>query len=131
MTNLDHSRKSVATELAPAAIGPYAQGIAAGGFLYVSGQLPLNPRSGEFVPGGIAELTRQCLANLAAVAAAGGSGLDRAVKITVFMTDLKDFTQMNQIYAEFFPTDPPARSAVQVAALPKGAAIEVEGIFKL
>ena len=116
---------------APAAIGPYSQGIAAGGFLFVSGQLPSDPQTGDFVAGDIEEKTHRCLRNIEAIARAAGTGLDRAVKLTVFLTDLKNFGRVNQVYGQYFKSVPPARSAVQVAALPKGADIEIEAIFKL
>jgi len=117
----------VSTEKAPAAIGPYSQGIKANGFVFVSGQLPVDPATGELLTE-IAAATRQSLANLAAVFAAVGCTMDQVVKTTVFLSDLKNFTAMNEVYSEFFKTNPPARSTVQVAALPKGAVIEIEAI---
>lgn len=117
----------VVTEKAPAAIGPYSQGIQTGNMVFVSGQLPVDPTSGELLTE-IAAATRQCLTNLAAVLAAGGCGLEKVVKTTVFMSDLQNFAAMNAVYAEFFKTNPPARSTVQVAALPKGAVVEIEAI---
>ena len=117
----------VVTEKAPAAIGPYSQGIQTGNMVFVSGQLPVDPASGELLTE-IAAATRQCLANLSAVLAAGGCGLEQVVKTTVFMSDLQNFAAMNAVYAEFFKTNPPARSTVQVAALPKGAVVEIEAI---
>jgi 2-iminobutanoate/2-iminopropanoate deaminase len=121
------SSTSLATEKAPAAIGPYSQGIKANGMVFVSGQLPVNPATGELLTE-IAAATRQSLANLAAVLAAGGCTMDQVVKTTVFLSDLKNFTAMNEVYSEFFKTNPPARSTVQVAALPKGAVVEIEAI---
>ena len=117
----------VSTEKAPAAIGPYSQGIKANGFVFVSGQLPVDPANGELLTE-IAAATRQSLTNLAAVFAASGCTMDQVVKTTVFLSDLKNFTAMNEVYSEFFKTNPPARSTVQVAALPKGAVVEIEAI---
>lgn len=117
----------VATELAPAAIGPYAQGIKAGGMVFVSGQIPVNPATGELVTD-IAAATKQSLTNLAAVLKAAGCSMDQVVKTTVFLSDLKNFAAMNEVYAEFFKVNPPARSTVEVGALPKGAVVEIEAI---
>lgn len=128
--NRDDTIRAVATPSAPAAIGPYSQGVAAGGLLFVSGQLPLDPQTGEFVAGEIEAKTHQCLKNIAAIAQAAGIGLDRAVKLTVFLTDLKNFARVNEVYGQYFKAVLPARSAVQVAALPKGAEIEIEAILK-
>ncbi len=121
------SSASIATEKAPAAIGPYSQGIKAKGMVFVSGQLPVDPATGELLTD-IAAATRQSLTNLAAVLAAGGCTMDQVVKTTVFLSDLKYFVAMNEVYSEFFKTNPPARSTVQVAALPKGAVVEIEAI---
>ena len=121
------SSASIATEKAPAAIGPYSQGIKANGMVFVSGQLPVDPATGELLTE-IAAATRQSLTNLAAVLAAGGCAMDQVVKTTVFLSDLKVFVAMNEVYSEFFKTNPPARSTVQVAALPKGAVVEIEAI---
>ena len=118
----------IATKNAPGAIGPYSQGIRANGFVFASGQIGLDPATGEFVKGGIVEQSRQALLNVKNVLEAAGSGLDKAVKTTVFLKDIKDFASMNAVYSEFFKTDCPARSAVQVAALPKGALVEIEVI---
>jgi 2-iminobutanoate/2-iminopropanoate deaminase len=121
-------RKIIATDKAPGAVGPYSQGIAAGGFIFTAGQVPIDPATGKVEAETIEEQTRQSLMNIRAVLHAAGSGLDRVVKMTVFMTDLGQFQAMNAVYAEFFPADPPARSAVQVAALPLGVQIEMEAI---
>ena len=118
----------IATKNAPGAIGPYSQGIRANGFVFTSGQIGLDPATGEFVKGGIVEQSRQALLNVKNVLEAAGSGLDKAVKTTVFLKDINDFAAMNAVYSEFFKTDCPARSAVQVAALPKGALVEIEVI---
>ncbi|MBP2667343.1 MAG: yjgF [Firmicutes bacterium] len=117
----------IATELAPAAIGPYAQGIKAGGMVFVSGQIPVNPATGELVTD-IAAATKQSLSNLAAVLQAAGCSMDQVVKTTVFLSDLKNFAAMNEVYAGFFKVNPPARSTVEVGALPKGAVVEIEAI---
>lgn len=118
----------IATKNAPGAIGPYSQGIRANGFVFASGQIGLDPATGELVKGGIAEQSRQVLLNVKNVLEAAGSGLDKAVKTTVFLKDINDFAAMNAVYSEFFQADCPARSAVQVAALPKGALVEIEVI---
>ncbi len=119
-------RSVISTDRAPTAIGPYSQAIVAGGFVFVSGQLPIDPASGQFVAGDVADLTRQVLRNLEAVLTAAGSSLAHVVKTTVFLADLNDFQAMNGAYAEFFPDSPPARSTVQVARLPRDARIEIE-----
>ena len=121
-------RKIIATEEAPGAVGPYSQGIAADGFVFTAGQVPINPASGKVEAETIEDQTRQVLTNVDAVLHAAGSSLDRVVKMTVFMTDLADFQAMNGVYAEFFPSNPPARSAVQVVALPLGVQIEMEAV---
>ena len=117
----------IATELAPSAIGPYSQGMKAGGMVFVSGQIPVNPTTGELVTD-IAAATKQSLTNLAAVLQAAGCSMDQVVKTTVFLSDLKNFAAMNEVYAEFFKVNPPARSTVEVGALPKGAVVEIEAI---
>ena len=122
------AKNIIATKNAPGAIGPYSQGIRANGFVFVSGQIGLDPATGEFVKGGIVEQSRQALLNVKNVLEAVGSGLDKAVKTTVFLKDINDFAAMNAVYSEFFKTDCPARSAVQIAALPKGALVEIEVI---
>jgi 2-iminobutanoate/2-iminopropanoate deaminase len=121
------AKSAVATKEAPAAIGPYSQGIAAGNLVFVSGQIPL-AADGEPVPGGIPEQTERCLKNLAAVLSAAGLSLADVVKTTVFMTDLSLFAAMNEVYARHFSAPFPARAAVQVAALPKGAGVEIEAV---
>jgi len=121
-------RTIIATEEAPGAVGPYSQGIAADGFVFTAGQVPINPASGKVEAETIEDQTRQVLTNVDAVLHAAGSSLDRVVKMTVFMTDLADFQAMNGVYAEFFPSNPPARSAVQVVALPLGVQIEMEAV---
>lgn len=116
----------ISTALAPAAVGPYSQAVVDGDRVYTSGQIPLDPTTGKLVGGDIAAQTRRVLDNLAAVLEAAGSRLDLVCKSTVFVTDLRDFGTINQVYASYFPVDPPARSTVQVAALPLGAAVEIE-----
>jgi 2-iminobutanoate/2-iminopropanoate deaminase len=122
------AKNIIATRNAPGAIGPYSQGIKANGFVFASGQIGLDPATGDFVKGGITEQSRQVLLNVKNVLEAAGSGLDKVVKTTVFLKDINDFAAMNAVYSEFFKTDCPARSAVQVAALPKGALVEIEVI---
>jgi 2-iminobutanoate/2-iminopropanoate deaminase len=118
----------ISTAEAPAALGPYSQGIAAGAFVFCSGQIPLDPATGQLIDGNIGDRTARVLKNLAAVLEAHGVGLDHVVKTVVFLTDLTDFNEMNVVYAKFFPEHPPARSTIQVAALPKGANIEIEAV---
>jgi len=120
--------EQVQTTAAPTAIGPYSQAIKVGVFLFCSGQIPLNPVSGELVAGGIAEQTEQVMENMAGVLAAAGLNFERVVKTTIFLTNLGDFAVVNGIYGKRFGAVPPARSTVQVAALPRGAAIEIECI---
>src|ERR1051325_8764512 len=119
-------RERIQTDSAPAAIGPYSQAIKAGGFVFVSGQIPIDPRTGQFVPGGIAEQTRQVLNNLSAVLEAAGSSLDRIVKTTVFLADMKEFAGMNEVYGTLFSGPPPARATVAAAGLPRDARVEIE-----
>jgi 2-iminobutanoate/2-iminopropanoate deaminase len=127
------TKQIVRTEAAPAPFqgAPYSQAVAAGGLLFVSGQLGLEPGASEMVPGGIGEQTEQALANLEAVLEAGGSSLDRLVKTTVFLQHLDDFAGMNEVYARVIGADPPARSTVEVAKLPSGALVEIEAIATL
>lgn len=119
-------RRIVATDGAPAAIGPYSQGVVAGGFFFSAGQIPLDPATGELVAGGIAEQSERVMENLAAVLAAAGSSFDRVVKTTCFLADLGDFGGFNEVYARYFGANPPGRSTIQVVKLPKGALVEVE-----
>lgn len=118
------------TANAPAAVGPYSQAMDCGEFVFCSGQIPLVPETGLMVGGGIEEQTRQIFSNIKAVLAAAGLDLSHVVKTTVFMTDLSQFAVFNAIYAEYFPENPPARSCVEVSALPKGALVECEVIAK-
>ena len=118
----------ISTTEAPTALGPYSQAIGAGPFVFCSGQIPLEPETGALIEGDICAQTRRVLQNLAAVLRTHGLGTEHVVKTTVFMTDLANFAEMNAAYAEYFPVDPPARSTIQVAALPKGANVEIEAI---
>ena len=120
--------KAIHTDKAPKAIGPYSQAIEAGGLVFVSGQLPVNPTTGEFAEGGIKEQTRQSLTNAQQVLQAAGTDLSRVVKTTVFLSDMDNFGAMNEVYAEFFSQPVPARSAFAVRTLPKGALVEIECI---
>ncbi len=121
-------REVISTAKAPAAIGPYSQAVKVGNMVFVSGQIPLDPETGQLVAGGIEEQTRRVLLNLQAILEAAGLGLGEVVRTTVFLADLADFPKMNQVYAEFFGNVPPARTTVQAAALPRGALIEVDAI---
>ncbi|MCK4741494.1 MAG: Rid family detoxifying hydrolase [Anaerolineales bacterium] len=121
-------RKVVVAEGAPKAIGPYSVAIRTENFIFASGSLGVDPATGEFAAGGVEGQTRQALKNLAEVLKAGGSSLEKVVKTTVFLQDMAEFALMNAVYAEFFPREAPARSTVEVAALPKGAAVEIEAI---
>jgi len=124
-------KKIVSTEKAPKAIGPYSQAIRTENLVFTSGQLGLDPATTELVPGGIEEQTRQVLTNLKHVLETADSGLNFVVKTTVFLQDMSDFAKMNAVYTEFFPENPPARSTVQVAALPKGGLVEIECVALL
>ena len=118
----------VKTEQAPPAIGPYSQAIAANGLVLTAGQIPLDPRTGQLVPGDIRVQTKRVLDNLKAVLEAAGSSMDKVVKTTVFLRDLNDFGAMNEVYGEYFRENPPARSTVQAAKLPRDAAVEIEAM---
>lgn len=122
------NRTIIHTDAAPKAIGPYSQAIVAGGLVFCSGQVPIDPDTGELVPGGIEEQTHRALRNLKAVLEAAGSGLDRVLKTTVFLQNMGDFAAMNAVYAMYFPHDPPARSTIEVAKLPRNALVEIECI---
>ena len=119
-------RQVVSTEHAPKAIGPYSQAVRVGDFIFCAGQAGLEPATGNLVKGGVEAETRRVLQNLSAVLQAAGSSMSRVVKTTVFLTNMDDFQKMNAIYAEFFPSTPPARSTVQVSRLPKDACVEIE-----
>lgn len=121
-------RQIVETEKAPRAIGPYSQAVIAGGFVFASGQIPLDPQTGEFVAGGVAEQTEQVLRNLSAVLEAAGASLGQVVKTTVFLADMNDFAAMNEVYGRYFSEEPPARATVEAARLPRDARVEIEAI---
>lgn len=121
---------AISTTKAPAAIGPYSQAIKVSGLVFVSGQLPIDPATGAFAEGGIKELTRQSLTNMKAILEEAGTSMANVVKTTVFLADMNDFAAMNEVYAEFFAAPFPARSAVAVKTLPKGALVEIECIAK-
>lgn len=123
--------KVISTPAAPAAVGPYVQAVQAGDFVFLSGQIPLVPETGLLVSQNVAEQTEQVLKNLKAVCEAAGGGLNKITKCTVFMTDLAHFQEMNEVYARHFAEHKPARSTIQVAALPRGAAVEIEAIVSL
>lgn len=121
-------KEIVATERAPRAIGPYSQAVRSGNFLFASGQIPIDPATGEFVAGGITEQTEQVMRNVSAILEAAGAGLQQVVKTTVFLADMDDFTAMNEVYGRFFAENPPARATVQAARLPRDARVEIEAI---
>ena len=120
--------KQISTEKAPAAIGPYSQAIEHGGFIFVSGQLPIDPGTGSFPEGGVEAQTRQSLSNIKSILEKSGSGMDKVLKTTVMLADMGDFAAMNGVYAEFFGTPYPSRCAFAVKTLPKGALVEIECI---
>jgi 2-iminobutanoate/2-iminopropanoate deaminase len=122
------SREALDADGAPEAVGPYSHAVRAGGLLFCSGQVPLDPSSGELVGSSPAEQATRCLQNLQAVCEAAGTSLDRAVRLTIYTTDLDAFAEINEAYAAFFDADPPARAAVGVAQLPKGASVEIDAI---
>lgn len=124
-------RHPVSTDAAPRAIGPYSQAIRAGDVLYVSGQIPLDPATGQIVDGGVEAQTRRVMENLAAVLAAGGAGFDRVVRTTIYLADLGDFAIVNEIYGGYFSDAPPARATVQVSRLPRDARVEIDAIAYL
>ena len=124
-------KKNINTSAAPAAIGPYSQAIEANGMVFVSGQLPVDSATGNFAEGGIKELTRQSLTNMQAILKEAGLTLDNVVKTTVFLADMADFAEMNEVYAEYFKKDAPARVCVEVGNLPKGALVEIDVIVSI
>jgi 2-iminobutanoate/2-iminopropanoate deaminase len=128
---MSHHRHPVTADAAPAAVGPYSHAVRSGGFLFLSGQTPLDPATGKLVEGDVGEQTRQCLRNLEAVAQAGGAALGDAVRVGIYVTDMGTFAQVNEAYATFFDSDPPARSTIGVAALPVGAQVEIDAIVAL
>lgn len=120
--------QKIETSNAPGAVGPYSQAIKCGGFVFISGQTPIDPKTGSMKEGPIGEQARQSLLNLSAIAEAAGTSLDKVVKTTVFLTDMADFSEVNGVYAEFFPGTKPARSCIAVKDLPVGAKVEIEAI---
>ena len=124
-------RQSVNAPGAPAAVGPYVHAVQAGGLLFCSGQIPLDPKTGEITGSTPAQQAGRCLENLAAVCAAAGASLADAVRLTVYLTDMSAFAEVNEVYASFFETDPPARVAIAVAALPRGAQVEIDAVVAL
>jgi len=121
-------KKIISTSEAPAAVGPYSQAVRVGSTIYCAGQIPLDPKSGQIVPGDIGTQTRRVLDNIAAVLRSEGLTFENVAKTTIFLTDLSDFQTVNEIYGSYFKNQPPARSTVQVSALPKGANVEIEAI---
>jgi 2-iminobutanoate/2-iminopropanoate deaminase len=128
---MSHHRETVTALGAPAAIGPYSHAVRSGGLLFCSGQIPLDAESGELVGDTPAEQARRCLENLQAVCAAAGATLADAVRITVYLTDMSEFAQVNEVYAGFFPAEPPARVAIGVAELPRGSQVEIDAVIAL
>ena len=120
--------KALSTEDAPKAIGPYSQGISAGGMVFLSGQIPLDPKTGQLVTGDISAQTDRVMKNLEAVLKAAGLGFPNVVRCTIYLMDLGDFAAVNEVYGRYFPSTPPARATVQVAGLPKGARVEIDAI---
>lgn len=119
-------REIIATDKGPKAIGPYSQAVRANGFVFVSGQIPIDPETGDLLVGEIGQQTARVLENLKAILEAAGSSLDKAVKVSVFLRDMSEFGGMNAVYAKYFPNDPPARATVQVARLPKDVGVEID-----
>lgn len=123
--------EAITTDKAPGAIGPYSQAVKAGGMVFCSGQIPIDPSTGEFVSDAVSEQTDQVLKNLGEVLTAAGTGLSNVVKTTVFLTDMNDFAEMNEVYSRFFNENKPARATVQAAALPRGARVEIDCVAVL
>jgi 2-iminobutanoate/2-iminopropanoate deaminase len=123
-------REAIRTETAPSAVGPYSQAIKAGGFIFTSGQIPADP-SGNIISGDISSATKRCLENIREILDAGGATMADVVKVTIFLKDMADYASVNAVYESFFPDPPPARTCVQVAALPKGVPIEIEAVAKV
>lgn len=123
--------KTINTDRAPAAIGPYSQAVVAGGLLFVSGQIPLDPQTGEVVSGGVPAQAKQVLENMKAVVEAAGSGMDKVVKVTIYITDMNQFAIVNEIYGTYFSAPFPARACVEVSKLPKGVEVEMDAIVQV
>jgi 2-iminobutanoate/2-iminopropanoate deaminase len=128
---LAEHRETVTAPDAPAAVGPYVHAVRAGGLLFCSGQIPLDPRTGDMVGNTAADQAGRCLENLAAVCQAAGTSLGEAVKVTIYMTDMSEFSSVNEVYSSFFESSPPARVAIGVSALPRGAHVEMDAIVAL
>jgi 2-iminobutanoate/2-iminopropanoate deaminase len=125
---MEMGKKVIQTEKAPKAIGPYSQAIQAGNFLFLSGQIPLDPKTGELVKGDIRKQTQQVLENIKGILESQGLGMENVVKVTIFLEDIANFNQVNEVYATYFPSSPPARSTVEVTKLPRDADIEIEAL---
>lgn len=125
------TKRVISTDNAPAAIGPYSQAVAVGDLLFLSGQIAIDPTTGDLVSGSIEQETRQVMDNLRAVLTAAGASCNDLVKTTIYLVDMGDFARVNAVYAEYFAASPPARATVQVAALPKGVSVEIDGIARL
>lgn len=125
------AKTRIHSDAAPAAIGPYSQAVVSGGLLFASGQIPLDPATGELVTGDVDVQTRRAMDNLGAVLEAGGASWGSVLKTTIYMTDLSRFAEVNAVYAEYFDGEPPARATVQVAALPKGAEVEIDAVARV
>ena len=121
-------KEIISTDKAPAAIGPYSQAVKAGNFMFISGQIPIDPSTGNVIDGDIKAQTKQCLKNLEAICQSAGLTLDNVVKTTVFLTDMSKFPEVNEVYGSFFKENPPARACVEVSALPKGVQVEIEAV---
>jgi 2-iminobutanoate/2-iminopropanoate deaminase len=128
---MSHHRHAIDAGAAPAAVGPYSHAVVSNGLVFCSGQIPLDPVSGELVGGSAGEQARQCLRNLEAVCEAAGARLADAVRVTVWLTDMSAFAEVNEVYATFFEREPPSRVAIAVAALPKGAGVEIDAVVAL
>lgn len=125
------NKKAIVPAQGPKAVGPYSQGIRSGDFLFLAGQIPIDPASGDLIGGDVKAQTERCIQNIIGILAAEGATLENVVKSTVFLTDLKEFASMNEVYAKHFTGTPPARSTIQVAGLPKGASVEIEVIARV
>lgn len=125
------NKKAIVPAQGPKAVGPYSQGIRSGDFLFLAGQIPIDPASGDLIAGDVKAQTERCIRNILGILAAEGATLENVVKSTVFLTDLKEFASMNEVYAKHFTGTPPARSTIQVAGLPKGASVEIEVIARV
>jgi 2-iminobutanoate/2-iminopropanoate deaminase len=122
------TKEIIATPEAPEAVGAYSQATSGNGFVFCSGQIPLDPSTGDLIDGSVADQTRRCLDNLSAILSAAGSGLERVVKINAYLADIADFAEFNDAYSTYFPSEPPARAAIGASGLPKGARVEIECI---